>query len=217
MRYLALTLLILLVTGCKNFVETESNIPPAPPDPAEVLEAVIYALAEQYGQGYDRYASIFVQHCTSPVGIARDLGCYQLRNEFFNTDFEQMYTPVFSYLRTLLETAIEKEKPHYAGVAQILTAAGLGKLTDTYGDIPWTEALQREIIAFPKYDTQEEIYHEIQRLLSDAIINLNAPTTSDLLPGDPIYKGDIRNLPLMCWLLSIRPEPWVLRNTGIWN
>ena len=75
---------------------------------------------------------------------------------------------------------------------QVLTAVALGKMTDTYGALPWTEALQGHLITNPKYDTQAEIYREIQQLLDDGIANFNTSIDSDFNTYDPIYSGNLQ-------------------------
>jgi hypothetical protein len=64
-------------------------------------------------------------------------------------------------------------------------------LTDTYGDIPYTEAAQGFISQTiqPKYDKQEFIYKDILKELDEASTALNAakPTST----GDILYGGNI--------------------------
>jgi hypothetical protein len=76
------------------------------------------------------------------------------------------------------------------GVAQILTAYNLAVLTDMWGEVPWTEALQGFSLMQPKFDNQSTLFPIIQKYLDDAIASFNAATRSSGL-GDYIYGGSI--------------------------
>lgn len=64
-------------------------------------------------------------------------------------------------------------------------------ITDTYGDVPYSEAGLGFIkgIATPKFDTQESIYYDFFNKLDTATMQLDAAV--DKLTGDVIYAGDI--------------------------
>jgi hypothetical protein len=85
-------------------------------------------------------------------------------------------------------------------IARILRAYNFMRLTDYYGNIPYTEALKGKSdgIFFPKYDTQEFIYKDLLKEVSEATKALNPSLTGDGLapsatsPGaDLFYAGDI--------------------------
>src|SRR5699024_3497380 len=81
---------------------------------------------------------------------------------------------------------------HTLGIAQILTAHNLATLTDLMGDVPWSEALQPGIVFTPTLDKQESIYAEINRLLDDALENLDKDSDFPSLGSqDFIYGGNI--------------------------
>jgi hypothetical protein len=74
------------------------------------------------------------------------------------------------------------------GVAKILKAYYLWTLTDRWGPIPFSEALQGAGNFNPKYDTQEDIYFGLLDLLEEAIADFdNGPA----MQGDVLYQGDI--------------------------
>jgi len=58
------------------------------------------------------------------------------------------------------------------------------------GDIPYSEACKGSENLTPAYDTQQEIYTEIFRLLDDAIVNLSIVGVAPAVEGDLIYGGD---------------------------
>ena len=57
----------------------------------------------------------------------------------------------------------------YMGMARIMEAWVFSLLTDTYGDVPYSEALEgREGIYQPKFDTQKTIYDSLFVRLEEA-------------------------------------------------
>ena len=61
-------------------------------------------------------------------------------------------------------------------------------LVDTFGNIPYTEALQGKAIALPKYDDGATIYNDLITRIDSAINGLSGTGFND---SDVIYSGDI--------------------------
>ncbi|MFN8253050.1 MAG: SusD/RagB family nutrient-binding outer membrane lipoprotein [Ferruginibacter sp.] len=73
-------------------------------------------------------------------------------------------------------------------VASILKTYIFWQLTDCWGDIPYSQALQGSAFLTPVYDKQEEIYPKLLAALKEAIAKFdNGP----LVKGDIFYNGDI--------------------------
>lgn len=85
----------------------------------------------------------------------------------------------------------------YQGIALISEVWVYSMLTDTYGDIPYFDALKgKEGILMPKFDNQKDIYLDLFRKLEEAndILMQNAAlsTKYSVQSGsDPIYGGDL--------------------------
>lgn len=73
------------------------------------------------------------------------------------------------------------------GIAMILKAWAFSNITDTWGDVPFSEALNEQIIT-PKYDAQSSIYPALIEQLKTAANMLDANAAS--FKGDLIYFGD---------------------------
>ncbi|WP_288438715.1 SusD/RagB family nutrient-binding outer membrane lipoprotein [uncultured Chryseobacterium sp.] len=65
-------------------------------------------------------------------------------------------------------------------------------IVDTYGDVPYTQALQAETIKSPKYDDAKSIYLDLIKRLDIAISKINTSKTS-YDTADLIYKGNMSN------------------------
>lgn len=85
----------------------------------------------------------------------------------------------------------------YEGPALILKAYMAAALTDIYGDVPYTEAIQGQAgIITPAYDKQETIYtgeNGILDNLDKGIAALESYQGSFALEGDILFDGDLSN------------------------
>jgi hypothetical protein len=74
-------------------------------------------------------------------------------------------------------------------VATILKVWVFQNMTDTWGDIPYSQALNPETYRSPKYDSQSSIYSGLLGEINSAISSIN--TSEDGPAGDLIYSGDM--------------------------
>lgn len=73
-------------------------------------------------------------------------------------------------------------------VASILKTYIFWQLTDCWGDVPYSQALQGSAFVTPAYDKQEEIYPKLITALKDAIAKFdNGP----VVKGDVFYNGNV--------------------------
>ncbi len=74
-------------------------------------------------------------------------------------------------------------------IARILKAYIFSILTDRWGDMPYSEALQGLTIPNPKYDRQEDIYKDLLKELGEAVAQIDDQGLP--IKGDLIYSGDM--------------------------
>lgn len=108
------------------------------------------------------------------------------------TSFYWLYEGPLMNLQTVLdnpENLDGNEGPvaNQLAVAKILKAYFFWHLTDRWGDVPYTEALQGDDDFTPAYDTQEFIYNSLFTLLDEADKQIVAGNISN----DIIYSGDM--------------------------
>ncbi|HEX6559616.1 MAG TPA: SusD/RagB family nutrient-binding outer membrane lipoprotein [Longimicrobiales bacterium] len=73
------------------------------------------------------------------------------------------------------------------GIAKVWEGYAMGTATSIWGDLPYSEALQQDILT-PKLDAQQDIYTAVQKLFDDGLTLLAAaPTTGNCDPADLIY------------------------------
>lgn len=83
----------------------------------------------------------------------------------------------------------------YMGIARIMEVWVFSLLTDTYGDVPFNEAVKgrTDNIYQPKFDKQQLIYDSLFKRLEEAntLLALNQAIPTALMARDPLYGGDI--------------------------
>lgn len=197
---------LVLMAGCKKFVEHDDvNINPnrAPfLTLATALPAVQYTTANSHSLlGY--VTTMFSQQMASyPGGPINDDRNQDVR---INTGFESLYSGLTNS-KLMVELAREQGSPHYRAIARVIFVTNMSLATDTYGDLPLTEAFRAPEILQPKYDKQEDIYAFMHKYLDSAIDEIAQTNPSGLKPGtdDLIFAGDMDAWKKTAWLLKAR-------------
>jgi hypothetical protein len=99
-------------------------------------------------------------------------------------------------LNAIVKKGKETNQPRYWGPAQALLSYGFINLTDLWGDVPFTEALQADVetpVLRPKYDKQQDIYDATFKALAEAVTAMSTAPAAPAGMGsaDPIYGGDM--------------------------
>ncbi|MDX2246825.1 MAG: SusD/RagB family nutrient-binding outer membrane lipoprotein [Bacteroidia bacterium] len=100
----------------------------------------------------------------------------------------------------------EGNKVNMRNAARILRAFSMGRITDFYGNLPYSEANQGiEGLFFPKYDTQEFIYTDLLKELDEATAAMSASNPDEgFTRADMLYKGDIAKWKKFGYSLMLR-------------
>jgi len=165
--------------------------------PSDVsMEVLLPSAQAAYGmtQGdvLPRLTSIFMQQMTGTDRQSLAHNRYaQIGEGDFNTPWNNSYAGGLYDLKLIEEKAEAAGASAYVGVAKIMTAMYLGVLTDHFGDIPYTDALQGADNLKATFDSQADIYTAIFTLLSEGKDALAQP--SSVTPGgdDLIHGGDL--------------------------
>lgn len=110
----------------------------------------------------------------------------------FNNPWNSTYQTLYNLKLIIDKCSTGSEKNNYTtlGIAQVLYAYNLALLTDTFGDVPFTESFQPLVIFQPKMDRQEDLYKIVFSTLEQAIVNLGKTSSYAILgTQDIIYPG----------------------------
>lgn len=143
-----------------------------------------------------RLASYAIQQLASAGGDPGDK--YFDDAESTSAPFEFIYSDQLKDLAEILKQtdtggSFEGKYQNLRQAARILKVFLFHRLTDYYGSIPYSEALQVEQkIFFPKYDKQKDIYTDLLKELDEATAAFGpADPTDGFAAADLYYDGDI--------------------------
>lgn len=106
--------------------------------------------------------------------------------------FNGPYTSELEDLQKVVESGLADKKPAVYGPALAMQSLIFEYLTDTWGDVPYSEALKGDAadgVLLPKYDAQKDIYAGLIASLTKVATDLSAPGSVTLGGADPIYAG----------------------------
>ena len=138
---------------------------------------------------------------------ASGVGDKYLSNEvYYSAYFNQVYPLALNETEILINTV--KNNPNDSNklnIARIWKAYLYHRITDLYGDIPYSEAAKAnsEQIFLPKYDAQEFIYKDLLKELDEAATALDAAKPS-FGGADFIYNGDVVKWKKFSYSLMLR-------------
>jgi hypothetical protein len=191
---LTVVLFFFATTSCTDRFE-EINVNPTaednPPTSALLTQGMILASTSEYEAWRANYiySACLVQQLASMN--------YNHGDKYFYDDGYSASYWDRNYERTVkvLVDVIDRTKDNtaevnYNSIARILKVVVFQRMTDLYGDVPYSQAGKGylEDILIPEYDTQEFIYNDMLNELEGAI---NAFDSQAKVSGDIIYKGDI--------------------------
>ena len=151
------------------------------------------------------YSSTMMQHFAALPGYWS--GDKYLYNAGYSASMWDRYYPNISknIEDLLLQTSESTDDSNLHHIAQITRVIMYHRLTDLYGDVPYSEAGRgfTEGITQPKYDTQEFIYNDMLTRLETAALALDAskPTYG---AGDLMYQGDVEQWRKFAYSLMLR-------------
>ncbi|RYF45241.1 MAG: SusD/RagB family nutrient-binding outer membrane lipoprotein [Chitinophagaceae bacterium] len=178
----------LLVTSCKKFGDTNIN-------PNGTSTPSTAALLSNVESGLGAFASatrdaLYAQQISETQYT--EVSLYALPK----LDFDGTYSGALYDLQNIIIYNSDPEKIPLASkfgsannqiaIARILKAYIFWTLTDRWGDIPYTEALKGAEDLTPAYDTQEFIYKDLIKELTQAADQFDAGAAPT---GDFLFKG----------------------------
>jgi len=187
--YLKISILaigILLNASCKKYLDINidpDNISDAPLP--QLLTSAQVNVGFAGGSDLFRYSTLIAQQMSGQASQpfqTYDYDRYNISGSDQNNVWANLNSTTLSDLELIIKKAAGSGSPYYGGIGKILKAYEYQLMVDAWGDIPYTEAQQLDKNIAPKYDKGEDIYKAITQLLTDAVTDLNAPT-SVLSPG----------------------------------
>jgi hypothetical protein len=189
-KYILATSVFIAATfsGCSDFGDTNvsPNASPTPLTSALLTNSItlivptstaVTVLPGLYGQ----YFSETLYTDASRYSV-QDVNWTELSGSIFDL---QNIIDINTDPKTAAYAALQGSKNNQIAIARILKAYRFSLLTDRYGDMPYFEALKQN--PQPKYDTQEDIYHDLFKELKEAAAQFDEGPAAK---GDILFGGD---------------------------
>ena len=138
------------------------------------------------------YEMGIVQQIVSPnSGVLTGANFNQDNRDNTQATWQRYYRSVIRNTYDVIATTKDPSRTNLVNMAKILQSYAFLVLTDTYGDIPYTEAGKgyTDQKVYPKYDKQQAVYAGIIKDISDAVAALDASKTRET--ADVLFGGDV--------------------------
>jgi len=166
-------------TGCKKFSDFgDTNVNPAATTEANVAALLTNSLANLGGYAFNLTAAQYSQFISQSQYA--DVMNYSLQQVAFTGHYSGV-------LYDLQNIQVEDVSNNQNQVAKIVQQYIFWRLTDQWGDVPYSEALKGIEFNAPKYDKQEDIYKGMLSTLTSAVNSFDGSA----ITGDIIYNGNV--------------------------
>jgi len=175
---------ILYASSCNDFLDinvSPNSVSDAPIE--QIWTSVTTNVGFTGGSDLNRYAGLISQMYSGQGSGATTQPQEYERYNITGSDANNLWNSLYSTTLSDIEIVIQKANdpavlsPHYAGVAKILKAYTYQLLVDTWGKVPYSEAVQFTANLRPKFDDGAAVYDEIFKLLDDGIKDINAASS----------------------------------------
>jgi hypothetical protein len=178
--YVSLSLLLLGSSGCEKLEDFgNTNL-----DPAATTQPVLQALLTNAQASIGGYAAqtrggLYAQYFSETQYT--DVSLYSVPQLSFTGE----YAGVLTDLQIIKNV---NSSNNMTQVANILQQYVFWTITDRWGDVPYSEALQGASKTTPKYDTQESIYKGMIASLKASVAAFDG---TSMVQGDVIFNGNV--------------------------
>ncbi|MDR2233742.1 MAG: SusD/RagB family nutrient-binding outer membrane lipoprotein [Tannerella sp.] len=155
--------------------------------------------------------AVYIKYYSTYSNIAISGALNQFSQGINDNPWNQSYPNEVSMVTTLENFLVEQDNPNMVNnlaMTRILKAAIFMRLTDFYGDIPYTEAGKLAISSFelnkPVYDTQESIYKDLLSILETEAPKLTAGVATTWSNADLSYNGNMTQWKKFAYSLMLR-------------
>ena len=189
-----LTGLAVTATACSTDL-TGINVNPNSPTtaPAGTLfsNATINAVGRFQGAGQLSGTSLMAQHLAQVQYVDEDRG--HIRTTTIDAMFTGAYTSELEDYEKVIAQGTAATAPNIWGPALVMQSWTYLNMTDIWGDIPYSEALQGDLPGGPlkpAYDAQQDIYYGLLASLTAASTAMATATDAGLGSADLVFQGN---------------------------
>ena len=190
--FLFLTVAALTFSACSDSYMEELNTDDSKVSQLDPNGQLTTALLQTYGDislmdTYRNYITGFTQHLAGGWNVTNYAGAVHFENDISRRIWDRYYVLAIKNLVDAIHNS--EDKPNLNAALRIHRVFLTAVLSDTYGDVPCSEAGLGYIsgISTPKYDTVKELYNWFFTELDACVAQLG--TGSDRITGDVTSLG----------------------------
>jgi len=183
--------LVLALSACEALTDVNQN-PNAPTDvgPEFLLPQSIRSAAENTWGSFMllSHTGIWAQQTVQIQYPDEERG--NVRPGNMQAFWDNYYAGSLRDVQNVIDKGVEDQLPNVEAVGKIWQTWIYSQMTDLWGDIPFSEALQAdEGNTTPAYDSQQAVYAGMIQTLKDAVAKLD-PAGDGFGTGDILYGND---------------------------
>lgn len=189
--------LVLAAAACSTDKLTNLNINPNSPEdvPAASLftAGAVRGVSLWLGAGYDLRGTEFVAQHLAEVQYPDEDRYSRLTGGSTQPYFDNPYIQELADYQKVIGQGTAASQAGVYGPALVMRTWEFGYITNTWGDIPYTDALKGDAEGgslSPAYTPQKDIYTDFFKVLDQATKDM-ATGSGSLGDGDPIYGGNL--------------------------
>ena len=185
-------------TSCSDFGDV--NIDPEHLNEGNVPLEMLFTNAQHQALGSDwdvwRNGCIYAAQWMNHVASFNWQGyaMYQWSDGYSAAYWDGVYSGDRGAIRDVTNVLMQwKEDPTHEidyQIARIMRVYVMHRMTDLYGDIPYTQAGQPREYSYPVYDRQQDIYMDMLNQLNEAQTALKGAGTAPMSSHDVYYQGN---------------------------
>jgi hypothetical protein len=204
-----LAISFLALTSCQSELDSYNDNPNNPTtlsSPVTLLTGAEVGTIMNATGNLPRTFTLLTQHTNGNSFQSLDYTNYVMTETDNEGDWSNIYQAGLNLNEII--TTFGSADPYYDGIARVLMALNIGYATDVWGDVPFSDAFQGASANItPKYDTQQQVYVQIQSYLDAAIADFaKSSSANKVIPGndDIFYQGDISKWTKLAYGLKAR-------------
>lgn len=197
--------ILLLASSCSEFLDINDNPNSATAADVNLVLPQAITASASIANAYNSYGGHFGGFIANAGGFSGfgTLLSYNLTPADYNGLWTNTYQDPLNDLKYVIDkTEGDPANAYFNAAAKIMSAYLYMKLVDTFGDVPYTEALRgSEGLVTPAYDDAAAIYADLQTKLDEAIsiidngqFSLRLTKASDPLFGSLAQSSTERNI-----------------------
>lgn len=195
--YLLTILVLIALVSCEDFLDVNED----PNAPIEVTPDLILPTGQMYtarylqhDRGLNHLGNMIMYNWSETFGFSwyDEEFKYLVTTTFYDQLFDDAYTDALKMYADMDE--LDDDYVYYKAISKIMKAYHYQILVDLFGDVPYSEALQRGANPTPTYDDAAEIYTDLLDQLNEAITMIKGVGDAVVEePGtdDAMFGGDM--------------------------